>query len=45
MKGDNGGDSDVEEQVFEYTIVYIAKHDAWIMPVLKCIGFEEARGG
>lgn len=45
MKPEKCEDSDMQKEVFESTILYNARLDAWIATELKCIGCEEVHGG
>lgn len=44
LKGENGEDDDIKEDVLDSTVLYIATLDQWIMTVLKCLGCADARG-
>lgn len=45
MKGENEKDSDVEDEVLESKVLYVARLNGWIMNVSKCLVCEEERGG
>lgn len=44
MKEENSQDTDVDEEVFQSTILYIYRVESWIMTVVKCLCMEGARG-
>lgn len=43
MKVYKDEDSDLGVEVREYTILYVARIDVWVMAVLKCVLSEQVR--